>query len=60
MKILALADLHLRENKPECRAEEEDWLKAVFFILCFWLYGGVGKLLVKYGEELIKERKNEK
>lgn len=29
MKILALADLHLRENKPECRAEEEDWLKAI-------------------------------
>ena len=39
---------------------EEDWLKAIFFILCFWLYGGVAKLLVKYGEELIKERKNEK
>ena len=29
MKILALADLHLRESKPECRAEEEDWLKAI-------------------------------
>lgn len=29
MKILALADLHLRENKPECRAVEEDWLKAI-------------------------------
>lgn len=29
MKILALADLHLRENKPECRADEEDWLKAI-------------------------------
>ena len=29
MKILALADLHLRENKPECRAEEEDWLKTI-------------------------------
>ena len=39
---------------------EGDWLKAIFFILCFWLYGGVAKLLVKYGEELIKERKNEK
>ena len=39
---------------------EEDWLKAIFFILCFWLDGGVAKLLVKYGEELSKERKNEK
>ena len=39
---------------------EEDWLKAIFFMLCFWLYGGVAKLLVKYGEELIEERKNEK
>ena len=38
---------------------EEDWLKAIFFILCFWLYGGVAKLLVKYGDELIKERKSE-
>ena len=39
---------------------EGDWLKAIFFMLCFGLYGGVAKLLVKYGEELIKERKNEK
>ena len=39
---------------------EGDWLKAIFFILCFPLYGGVAKLLVKYGDELIKERKNEK
>lgn len=39
---------------------EGDWLKAIFFILCFPLYGGVAKLLVKYGNELIKERKNEK
>ena len=39
---------------------EEDWVKAIFFILCFWLYGGVAKLLVKYGDELIKERENEK
>ena len=39
---------------------EEDWLKAIFFILSFWLYGGVAKFLVMYGDELIKERKNEK
>ena len=39
---------------------EGDWLKAIFFMLCFGLYGGVAKLLVKYGEELIKERKDEK
>ena len=35
----------------------EDYLKAIFFLLLYGLYGGVAKLLVKYGEELIKERK---
>ena len=41
---------------------EEDWLKAIFFMLCFWLYGGVAKTLNEYGHKLIKERKmdNEK
>ena len=39
---------------------EGDWLRAILLILCFWLYGGVAKLLVKYGEVLSKERKNEK
>ena len=41
----------------------EDYLKAIFFLLLYYgLYGGVAKLLVKYGNELIKERKidNEK
>ena len=38
----------------------EDYLKAIFFLLLYGLYGGVAKLLVKYGNELIKERKDEK
>lgn len=28
-KILALADLHLKENKPECRDEQEDWIATI-------------------------------
>lgn len=28
-KILALADLHLRENKPECRDNNEDWIATI-------------------------------
>ena len=41
---------------------EEDWLKAIFFMLCFGLYGGAAKSLKEYGDELLKERKmdNEK
>ena len=39
---------------------EGDWLKAIFFMLCFGLYGGVAKTLKEYGDELIKERKDEK
>ena len=38
----------------------ENYLKAIFFLLLYGLYGGVAKLLVKYGNELIKERKDEK
>ena len=36
---------------------EADWLKAIFFMLCFGLYGGVAKTLREYGDKLIKERK---
>ena len=39
---------------------EGDWLKAIFFMLCFGLYGGVAKSLREYGEKLLKERKDEK
>ena len=39
---------------------EGDWLKAIFFMLCFGLYGGVAKSLKEYGNKLIKERKDEK
>ena len=38
---------------------EGDWLKAIFFMLCFGLYGGVAKSLREYGDRLIKERKME-
>ena len=38
----------------------ENYLQAIFFLLLYGLYGGVAKLLVKYGNELIKERKVEK
>ena len=39
---------------------EGDWLKAIFFMLCFGLYGGAAKSLREYGEKLLKERKDEK
>ena len=40
----------------------EDYLKAIFFLLLYGLYGGVAKALRDYGNKLIKERKidNEK
>ena len=37
----------------------EDYLKAIFFLLLYGLYGGVAKLLVKYGNKLIKGRNME-
>ena len=39
---------------------EGNWLKAIFFMLCFGLYGGAAKSLREYGEKLLKERKDEK
>ena len=38
---------------------EGDGLKAIFFMLCFGLYGGVAKSLKEYGNKLLKERKME-
>ena len=35
----------------------EDYLKAIFFLLLYGLYGGVAKSLREYGDRLIKERK---
>ena len=35
----------------------EDYLKAIFFLLLYVLYGGVAKSLREYGDRLIKERK---
>lgn len=29
LKLLVLADLHLKENKPECRDANEDWLATI-------------------------------
>ena len=37
----------------------EDYLKAIFFLLLYGLYGGVAKALREYGDRLIKERKME-
>ena len=37
----------------------EDYLKAIFFLLLYGLYGGVAKTLREYGDKLIKERKME-
>ena len=37
----------------------EDYLKAIFFLLLYGLYGGVAKSLREYGDRLIKERKME-
>ena len=36
---------------------EENYLKAIFFLLLWGLYGGVAKSLREYGDRLIKERK---
>ena len=38
---------------------EENYLKAVFFLLMYGLYGGVAKSLKGYGNKLLKERKDE-
>ena len=35
----------------------EDYLKAIFFLLLYGLYDGVAKSLREYGDRLIKERK---
>ena len=35
----------------------EDYLKAIFFLLLYGLYGGVAKSLREYGDRVIKERK---
>ena len=37
----------------------EDYLKAIFFLLLYGLYGGVAKSLKEYGNKLLKERKDE-
>ena len=37
----------------------EDYLKAIFFLLLYGLYGGVAKALRDYGEKLIEDKRKE-
>ena len=38
---------------------EENYLKAVFFLLLYGMYGGVAKALRDYGEKLIEDKRKE-
>ena len=38
---------------------EENYLKAVFFLLLYGLYGGVAKALRDYGKKLIEDKRKE-
>ena len=37
----------------------EDYLKAIFFLLLYGLYGGVTKALRDYGKKLIEDKRKE-
>lgn len=37
----------------------EDYLKAIFFLLLYGLYGGVAKALRDYGKKLIEDKRKE-
>ena len=38
---------------------QEDYHKAIFYLLLFSMYSGAAKWIREYGDELIKERKME-
>ena len=38
---------------------EENYLKAIFFLLLWGMYGGVAKALRDYGEKLIEDKRKE-